>query len=203
MRSSGLQRKPPRRTRSRAQRSGIAPYPNIAKVTTHQRVNELWLADFTEIYIRSRKLFVSVVLDAFSRRCIAWFASWKHNVELTLGALQKALAARRPPAGFIHHSDQGSEYMAYEYVELVAAHSGIISASRKGTPTDNPVMERFMNTLKHEELLDHDFANLEEFGSVMTAFVVLYNEERLHSSLDYRTPAEFERNYYAALKSKP
>lgn len=193
----------PRRRPWRKPKSDPAPYPNLPTTVTPSVPNQLWIADFTEISVQSRRTFIAVVVDAFSRRCIGWAVGSNHNEELTSAALQMALLQRRPKPGFIHHSDQGSEYMAYEYTALVEKHGGIVSASRKGTPTDNPACERFIKTLKYEELLDHEFTGIEEVRVVMSAYVVLYNESRLHSALDYRTPAHFERTYHAARKSQP
>ncbi len=203
MRAKGLLCALPRRRPWRKPGNAPAPYPNLAATFVPSAPNQLWIADFTEISVQSRRTFIAVVIDAFSRRFIGFGVHSNENLVLSSAALQMALAQRNPKPGFIHHSDQGSEYMAYEYTGSIEHHGGRVSASRKGTPTDNPACERFMKTPKYEELLDHDFTGIEEVCVVMTAFVVLYNESRLHSALDYRTPAHFERTYHAALKSTP
>jgi len=203
MRIKGLLCKPPRRSRWRRSKSGIAPYPNLAAHMSPSRPNELWSADFTELTVRSTRVFIAVVVDEFARRCIGFNVHSSHSVDLTLPALRMALASRRPPLGFVHHSDQGSEYMAHDYTGLVEEHGGKVSASRRSTPTDNAACERFIKTLKYEELLNHAFTDIEEVRAIMPEIVARYNGSRLHSSLQYRSPAEFERMYHAALKSQP
>lgn len=202
MRENGLLNKPPKKQRWRRSKSGIAPYPNLAKQLEVVRPNQLWRSDFTEIRVRSSRVFIAVVCDEFGATCIGWNVHTNHSLELTLPALRMALMSRRPKAGFIHHSDQGSEYMAYEYTDMVEDHGGIVSASRRATPTDNASCERFIKTLKNEELDDVLFTGVSEVESAVARFVKRYNGSRLHSRLGYRSPAEFERMYYAALEAK-
>lgn len=202
MRENGLLNKPPKKQRWRRSKSGIAPYPNLAKQLEVVRPNQLWRSDFTEIRVGSSRIFIAVVCDEFGATCIGWNVHTNHSLELTLPALRMALMSRRPKAGFIHHSDQGSEYMAYEYTDMVEDHGGIVSASRRATPTDNASCERFIKTLKNEELDDVLFTGVSEVESAVARFVKRYNGSRLHSRLGYRSPAEFERMYYAALEAK-
>jgi len=203
MRENGLLNKPPKKQRWRRAKSGIAPYPNLAKQLEVVRPNQLWRSDFTEIRVRSTRVFIALVCDDFGATCIGWNVHTNHSLDLTLPALRMALTSRRPKAGFIHHSDQGSEYMAYDYTDMVEDHGGIVSASRRATPTDNASCERFIKTLKHEEIDDNVFTSVGEVEVAVMRFVKRYNGSRLHSRLGYRSPAEFERMYYAALEAKP
>lgn len=203
MRAHGMTEKPRKRYRWRGTSRAAVDYGNAPQGIAPSRPNQMWFSDFTQVPIFSRPAYVAIVEDGFSRRCIGWNVHSRHNLDLTLPALRMALVTRRPKPGFVHHSDQGSEYMAFDYVGLVEEHGGVPSASRKGTPTDNPFCESFIKTLKHEKLLDHEYSSIDELRDVVRKFVKLYNEERIHSSLGDRSPAEFERTYYAARKRQP
>ena len=138
-------------------------------------------------------IFVAVILDAFSRRCIGWSAAHHYRTELTLEALRMALRRRRPPRGLIHHSDRGSQYAADVYVRLLRAYGAEISMSRAGMPSDNAICERFMRTLKEEEILIRDYPDIAETLRSIARYLETHNQRRLHSALGYRPPAEFER----------
>lgn len=203
MRDHGLLNKPPKRQRWRRSKSGIAPYPNLAMPRDVVRPNQLWRSDFTEIHVRSSRVFIALVCDEFNAGLIGWNVHTNHSLALTLPALRMALTSRRPKAGFIHHSDQGSEYMAYEDTGLVEDHGGVVSASRRAKPTDNAACERLVQTLKREEPDDEVFTEIGDVELAVARFAKRYNTSRLHSRLGYRSPAEFERMYYAALEAKP
>lgn len=172
---------------------GFAPYPNVASGYTPTRLNELWVVDFTYVRFRAGFIFVAVILDAFSRRCIGWSLAAHYRNSLVIEALRKAIRRRRPPAGFIHHSDRGGEYFDDDYLAMLREHGAQISMSRAGKPSDNAICERFMRTFKEEEVYIRDYTSFEDASRSMGRYLdVTYNEVRLHSSIGYLPPAEFE-----------
>ncbi len=172
---------------------GLAAYPNLAAACAARRINELWVADFTYIHFRNGYIFVAVILDAFSRRCIGWSLAAHYRSALVIEALRMALHRRRPRPGFIHHSDRGGEYFDDDYLATLRAHGAQISMSRAGKPSDNAICERFMRTFKEDEVYPREYIDFEAASRSIARFLdVTYNERRLHSALDYRPPAEFE-----------
>jgi putative transposase len=178
---------------------GFASYPNLARTTKPTAINQLWVTDFTYVRLFGAFIFIAIVLDAYSRRCIGWSIATHFRTSLTIEALQMALRRRKPPAGLIHHSDRGGSYSADEYVAILRAHAIQISMSRAGTPSDNAICERFMRTFKDDEIRIRDYADhVDARRSIARYLNHTYNELRLHSSLGYRPPAEFE-----ALSAEP
>jgi len=137
-------------------------------------------------------VYVAVILDLFSRRCVGHAISRRHSSAMVLAALDRAIADRRPDGGVIHHSDQGSEYRASEYIDKLRGHGFRISMSRKGTPGDNALVERFIRTLKQEEVYRQHYASFREAQKGISDFIDKYNPTRLHSALGYRSPADYE-----------
>jgi putative transposase len=125
---------------------------NLARRMKLTGVNQLWVADITYIQAWSEFVFLAVVLDAYSRKVVGWELSRSLGSGLALVALGKAIAERQPMPGLVHHSDRGSQYASREYVELLAKHEMVASMSRAGNPYDNARCERFMQTLKGEEI---------------------------------------------------
>ena len=135
-----------------------------------------------------------MIPDAWSRRCIGWALERTLDASLTLNALQSALASRSVPEGLVHHSDRGVQYASKAYVDTLEKAGIRISMSRRGNPYDNAKAERFIRTLKYEEVYLYEYESLEEARSRIGYFIdKLYNRKRLHSALDYRPPAEFEQ----------
>ena len=170
-------------------------YPNLARHTKLTGLNQLWVADITFIRLRTEFIYLAVVLDAYSRRVIGWDLGRTLQAELAIRALQMALSQRSWKAeGLIHHSDRGVQYASTDYTDLLEQNEIQISMSRRGNPYDNARAERFMRTLKEEEVNGADYWDLEDARSRIGEFLdQVYNRQRLHSALRYLTPEEFER----------
>ena len=174
-------------------RHNLTVYPNLTRDLSLSNINQLWVADITYIRLLREFIYLAVLLDAFSRRCIGWAISRHIDTQLTLSALQMALNTRTIHAGLIHHSDQGVQYAAADYVAVLRAHKIEISMSRTGNPYDNAKAERFMRTLKYEEIYMNDYETLAEVRASIEHFIeAVYNRKRLHSAIGYRPPVEFE-----------
>jgi transposase InsO family protein len=168
--------------------------PNLARGMQLTGLDQLWVADITYVRLLEEFAFLAVVLDAFSRRVVGWALELHLRAALALAALQMALAARRPPPGqLIHHSDRGVQYACAEYSARLAAHGIQPSMSRVGSPYDNAKAESFMSTLKREEVDGRAYRSAQEARRSIGSFIEdIYNQQRLHSALNYLTPADFE-----------
>ena len=166
---------------------------NLARRMKLTGVNQLWVADITYIQVWSEFVFLAVVLDAFSRKVVGWELSRSLSSGLALRALEKAIAERQPPPGLVHHSDRGSQYACREYVALLEKHQMVASMSRPGNPYDNARCERFMQTLKREEIYASAYRDMEHLRANLEDFIErYYNKKRLHSALGYLSPEKFE-----------
>jgi transposase InsO family protein len=174
-------------------------YLNLARRLTLTGINQLWVADLTYIRLGSEFVYLAVILDAYSRKVVGWELARQMTTTLTRTALERAIAARQPAPGLVHHSDRGVQYASTEYTNLLAQHQIIPSMSRPANPYDNAACESFMKTLKREEINAGDYRDLEDLRQHLEEFIDrYYNQGRLHSALGYQTPAEFE----AALPAK-
>lgn len=177
-------------------RHAFPVYPNLYQNQCPTAPNQIWVADITYIRLRLGFIYLAVILDAFSRKAIGWALSKSLEATLVIEALQKALADRQPPPGLIHHSDRGVQYACHEYTALLKQHGVQISMSRKGNPYDNAVAESFFKTLKKEEVYLSDYRTAEEARRNIQHFIdQIYNPKRLHSSLGYVPPDEYELQY--------
>ena len=169
-------------------------YPNVAREMQVTDINQLWIADITYVRLVHGFVYLAAVLDAYSRRVIGWAIRRSLDSEVALAALQMALAARHVSDGLVHHSDRGVQYASSDYTGLLLERGINISMSRCGNPYDNARCERFMRTLKEEEVYLSEYETLDEAKASIAHFIeAVYNQKRLHSSLGYMPPAEFEQ----------
>lgn len=176
-------------------RHSFPVYPNLAGGMFVTDINQLWVADITYIRLEKEFVYLAVILDAFSRKCIGWELDRSIDTQLTLNALHKALRSRwnKNMTGLIHHSDQGVQYASYSYTDCLKEHNIQISMSRKANPYDNAFAESFMKTLKYEEVYLCDYRTFNDAYERIPAFIDdVYNQKRLHSSIGYLPPNEFE-----------
>jgi len=168
-------------------------YPNLIKDIEIDALDQAWISDITYIRLPTTFCYLAAILDAYSRRCVGWHLSRRIDTHLTLWALEMALAARQPEMGLIHHSDQGVQYASSEYVGRLEEAGALISMASVGNPYENAKAESFFRTLKLEEVYLKDYGNFEEAEQNIGQFIEeVYNEKRLHSSLGYLPPVEFE-----------
>ena len=173
---------------------GLPVYPNLAKHLVPSRINQLWVADIT--YIRLRYMFANLaaILDAFSRKVVGWALKEGLDSDLTLSALRMALYRRDFAPGLIHHSDRGIQYACKDYTDLLDKYSILISMAATGNPYENAQIESFIATLKREEVYLSEYDDIAEALASIGHFIEdVYNTKRLHSSLGYLPPVEFER----------
>jgi transposase InsO family protein len=179
-------------------------YPNLAKNLTLNDVNQLWVADITYVRLQGEFVYLAVVVDAYSRRVVGWALGRNLEAPLALTALDRAIAARHPRPGLVHHSDRGSQYASDLYVKRLEGIGAMLSMSRAGRPWENGKCERFMRTLKEEEIEARAYRNLEELQHNVEEFIeTIYNRDRLHAALKYLTPVEFEQQHAARPESAP
>ncbi len=155
--------------------------------------DRVWVGDITFITTRKGVLFLSTIIDLYSRQVVGWSMSNKQDRHLVKDALLMAIEARKPKPGLIHHTDQGCQYMSRDYQALLSAHEIIPSTSRKGNCHDNAVAESFFSHLKNELIYHRDFLTRDEARTAIFDYIeVFYNRQRLHQTLGYKTPIEYE-----------
>lgn len=177
-------------------------YLNLASRVQLTGINQLWVADITYIRLQKEFVYLAVILDAFSRKVVGWSLDQTLAASLPKAALVMAIADRQPGPGLVHHSDRGLQYASAEYVAVLQRHQIVPSMSRPANPYDNASCESFMKTLKQEEIYPNEYRDLEHLrlnvGDFMEQY---YNRRRLHSSLGYQPPEEFEQSLPAPIST--
>jgi putative transposase len=174
---------------------GLPTPPNLLdRKFTVEEPDRVWAADVTYLPTLEGWLYLAVVLDLFSRLVVGWALSEHNDEALTLAALQMAIDQRQPAPGLMHHSDRGTTYASGEYQDRLAKHGFVCSMSRKGNCWDNAVVESFFSTLDIECENGEMFSSRSAARREVTEYILgFYNPTRLHSSLGYMSPMEFER----------
>jgi len=201
MRGMGLRPPAPRKRVTTTVRDATHPVaPNeLARDFTATRPNERWVTDITYVWTDQGWAYVAIILDLFSRIVVGWSIDVTATTQLALTALQSAVQRRRPGAGLLHHSDRGCQYTSAEYRAQLQTLGVTVSMSRKGNCWDNAVAESFFATLKTELVHRRGWRNALELRAALFEYIeVFYNRRRLHSSLDYKTPAAVEHEYFDA-----
>ena len=174
--------------------AGMVPAPNwLNQNFSATAPNQKWVSDFTYIETDEGWLYLAVVLDLFSRKVIGWAMSKTMDSALVITALRMALLGRRPPAGLLHHSDQGSQYTSAAYRNCLTEAMIQLSMSGAGNCYDNAVMESFFSTLKTECVFGSFPTRALAHSTIFEYMEVWYNRQRLHSTLGYQSPVDFEK----------
>lgn len=181
-----------RTTQARPEKVSI---PNqLNREFTVAKKNRVWAADITYIPTRAGWLYLAVLLDLYSRRVVGWAMSERQTTTLVVEAWRMAWEQRHPAEGLLHHSDQGNQYTASLYRTILTRRGVVLSLSRKGNCYDNSVVESFFSSLKNELTHDRSFRDRPEARQAIFEYIEgFYNRTRLHQTLGYRSPEEFER----------
>jgi len=156
--------------------------------------NRAWATDITYLWTHEGWIYLAVVIDLYSRRVVGWSMDRRMTKSLVIRALLMAINLRKPPPGLIHHSDRGSQYASRAYQKLLRQHGMTCSMSRKGNCWDNAPVERFFSSLKREWTGDRLYRTRQEaIADVREYVAVYYNSKRLHSTLGYKTPMDYEK----------
>jgi transposase InsO family protein len=195
MRAEGLRAKIRRKFRVTTDSSHSLPVAAnlLSRDFNASAPNQKWVADITYIPTGEGWLYLATELDLHSRRLVGWSMSERMTADLVIAALHMAIEQRRPSAGLIHHSDRGSQYASHAFRQLLDAHQMLASMSRKADVYDNAVMESCFGTLKKELVHAANYPTRAEARQAIFEYIeVFYNRQRRHSTLDYRSPAEYE-----------
>lgn len=191
MQELGLQGQvPPRKVRTTNSQHSFRRYPNLVQHLSITHPHQVWVADITFVKLAHKFVYLAVIMDVFTRRICGWHLSHSLDQSLTLHALQMALRVATPE---IHHSDQGGQYAATTYVGLLTDAKVAISMADVGEAWQNGYAERLIRTIKEEEVDLSDYQDFHDAYQQIGRFLTdVYNRKRIHSSLGYLTPAEFE-----------
>ena len=184
---------PVRKTRTTDSGHAFPRYPNLVKDLKIRRPEQVWVADITYIRLHDEFVYLAVVMDVFTRSIRGWHLGRDLDQGLTLAALERALVVAVPT---IHHSDQGVQYAAAPYVERLQKLGVKLSMAAIGEPRENGFAERLVRTIKEEEVDLSDYRDFAEARGQIGHFIdAVYNVKRIHSSLGYLTPHEFEEQW--------
>jgi putative transposase len=190
-----------RRVRTTDSAHGFPRYPNLVADRAASRPDEVWAADITYVRLRAEFVYLAVLMDVFTRRVRGWALSRSLDQALTRAALERALAGGTPA---VHHSDQGVQYAATDYVERLNALGVAISMAAVGVPEENGYAERLMRTIKEEEVELTEYEDYADARRQLGRFLDdVYNCKRIHSSLGYLTPVEFEQQWLTQQAAQP
>jgi putative transposase len=198
MRQAGLHGIPSRRRRGLTRRRpGVAPHPDLVKREfTAKRVDRLWVADITYVPTGEGWLYLATILDCCSRRIVGWSMANHLRTELVVDALDMATSRRRPTPGLVHHSDQGSQYVALSFTRRLQQAGIAASMGGVGTAYDNAAAESLFATIKRELVHRHRLPTRAAARTAIFEFIeVFYNRRRLHSAIGYVSPDAFERGF--------
>jgi len=159
-----------------------------------KKENQVWSTDITYLKTRQGWVYLAIVMDLYSRKIVGWAMSKRMTASLIKRALQHAYTLRKPPKGVLHHSDRGSQYASHAYRKLLEDYDMVSSMSGKGNCYDNAVVERFFGSLKHEWLTNVIHLTREGMINDVNNYIRYYNGTRLHSTLGYETPNEYENS---------
>ena len=157
--------------------------------------NKVWTADITYVWTLEGWLYLAVVMDLYSRQIVGWATDKRIKKQLTLNVLAMAYWRRKPLPGLLHHSDRGSQYACYDYQDRLRQYDMITSMSRKGDCWDNAPTERFFRSLKTERLDGIRFVTRASAQMEIIDYITYYNSLRLHSTLGYVSPMDYEKEH--------
>ena len=174
----------------------------LARNFTVNEPDQVWVADMTYIWTTEGWLYLAVILDLFSRKVVGWSMAEHMRTELVLTALDAALGQRKPAqSGLLFHSDRGSQYASYDYQNALLQANIDCSMSRRGNCWDNAVAESFFGTIKTEFIHSTTFPTRALARTAIVEWIeVFYNRQRLHSTIGFLSPVQFEDNYYLSLR---
>jgi len=193
MRQDGLRAKTARKFRLTTNSRHSHPVAEniLGRCFDRDQPNQAWVADITYVWTAEGWLYLNCILDLYGRRVVGWGASESLDASATCDVLRKAICARRPPPGLIHHSDRGVQYACDDYLRILRRHGIRSSMSRRGNCWDNAPMESFFGTLKRE-IGETRWPTRSAAAHAITSYITYYNHERRHSALDYLSPIQYE-----------
>lgn len=191
---------PARRVRTTDSDHQFPRYPNLVEDLEVVRPDQVWVADITYVRLNKEFVYLAVLMDVFTRSIRGWHLGRSLEQELTITALRRAFERGRPE---IHHSDQGVQYAATAYVEMLKAEHSQISMASVGEPRENGYAERLMRTIKEEEVALTEYEDFADAWRQLGRFLDdVYNRKRIHSALGYLTPSEFEEQWTSTQRSQ-
>ncbi len=170
-------------------------FPNLAKGLPLTHINQLWVADITYVPLNDIFLYLALLTDVFSRKIVGWQLGRSIGTELCVEALKRAFASRKGMRldGLIHHSDHGSQYLSHEYIAQLRSMGILSSTGETGVAYDNAFAEAVNKLVKYDEVYRSEYQSFEDAYIGIKKYVEVYNKRRLHSSIGYRPPDEFEK----------